>query len=106
MLILLFNYNTTIKNFAAKTNELLFYFIALPIFSFGIGKSSAYKIYENIEYKYIKNSALPKEITINEDLKYIGKLSDYIFLMPLKNDPLIIIKQQNITSLTLYQTHQ
>lgn len=72
---------------------LLFIVCSLPFYSFASGKSEAFKIINNTEYKFIEIE--------KTKYKYIGYLQGKTFFTNIENDEILILEDGNEKSMTL-----
>lgn len=85
-----------IKNDSARSLAIIA-IIALPLYSFAIGKINAEKILNNKEYQYIEVVEEGKK----ERLKFIGHANEYVFFISVNNEKLVISKVEKISPIHL-----
>ncbi len=72
--------------------------IALPLYSYAIGKINADKILRNTDYQYME---LVKEGK-KQRLKFLGYANQYVFLLSMNNQDLVISKIDKVSPMYLH----
>lgn len=80
--------------------------ICLPFFVLGVSKERAYSIYENKDYSFVESAYVPapiQRLSKEEDIKYIGKIGEYLFFSSLKNEWVLVVPEKDSLPLLLKQ---
>lgn len=78
--------------------------VAIPLVSYYSGKYDSAEIYQNLKYKYTLNvGQTPNLVQSIDTLKFLGVTDKNYIYTDLKNSKIILLKSDNINSLTLYQ---
>jgi len=87
---------------------IIYLFAVLPLFSYGWGKLEANDILEGKKFKYVspkllKDSASPLNLENQKYLKFIGHVSNYVFLQREDNKRILILSTEKISALALHK---
>jgi len=90
------------SNLGRLQRILLYYSILFLIFAYCSGKHSANIIYEGSRYFYVDAKDLKlKDPAIKGDLKYLGKLDEYLFFCDKMNNDIYVVPKGNAYPLKL-----
>lgn len=109
IVIYLINNNVFVSYFRSEEYRriTIFFIVALPIISYYSGKYDSAEIFQNLKYKYTLNVGQPPNLVQSIDtLKFLGVTDKNYIYTDLKNSKIILLKSDNINSLTLYQKNK